>query len=135
VINDRFCRAQGGVDALREGYWLIQRRRASRVDIPVRIWFGPPDDPETGEPLDRSPRWRILIGGVEIDEEPVRLGGITFEDLTSFWPACCSDPIDEREYAYRLERQAWASEYDPFDPYGSPGGYIDPMTATLPFGD
>lgn len=135
MIPDRFIRHQGGVDALQEGHWLIQRHRARRVDIPVRIWFGPPSDPDTGEDMDRSPRWRVQIGGVEIDNEPVRMGGITFDGLTSFWPSCCTSPIDEAEYRYRIERQEWAAEYDPLDPFKDIGGFIDPMSATLPFQD
>ena len=85
--------------------------------------------------MDRSPRWRIQIGGVEIDEEPVRLGGRTFENLTDFWPSCCRDPIDEAEYRFRMDRQDWASQYDPEDPFAEIGGRIDSMSATLPFQD
>lgn len=135
MIPDRFNRRQEGADALREGYWLIQRRRANRVDMPVRVWFGAPEDPDTGEVMDRSPRWRIQIGGVEIDEDPIALGGRTFESLTDFWPSCCRDPIDEAEYRFRMDRQEWASQYDPEDPFAAIGGRIDPMSATLPFQD
>lgn len=120
---------------MQEGFWLIQRRRALRVDMPVRIWFGQPDDPVTGEPIDRSPRWRIQIGGVDLDEEPLTIGGITFTALSDFWPACMREPIDEPDYRFRIERQEWAAEYDPFDPFGETGGRIDAMTATLPFLD
>ncbi len=133
MIEALFCRGGGDVDDLEEGYWLIQRRRSRRVDIPVRIWFGPPDDPDTGEEMDRSWRWRILIAGAEFTGEDLRIGGIPFDDLTTFWPGCRRDPIDAAEYEFRLERQAWAAAYDPNDPYGRPGGKIDAMTATLPF--
>lgn len=132
MIEMMFTR-DGGPDGLAGGLFLIQRHRANRVDIPVRIWWGPPADPETGELLDRSPRWRIHLAGTEFDGEPVRLGNITIYAVTDFWPTCATAPIDEREYAYRLERQAWAAIYDPDDPFATPGGRVDPMTATLPF--
>lgn len=135
MIRDRFIREQEGVDALEEGYFLLQRRRSQRVDMPVRIMFDAPVDPDTGEALDRSPRWRVLIGGVEVDEEPFWLGGVQFQTMTDFWPRCKMEPIDAQEYEYRMQRQAWASDYDPYDPFGTPGGRINPMTATLPFQD
>jgi hypothetical protein len=133
MIDEPFLREQAGADALREGLYLIRRRRTRRVDIPVRIWFGPPRD-EHGE-LDRSWRWQVELAGFLFDDEPLVLGGITFRDVGDFWPAVARDEIDEPEYRFRLERQAWAAEFDENDPFGAPGSRIDPMTATLPFGD
>lgn len=135
LIPDRFRREQEGIDALQEGQWLILQRGGRRVDIPVRVTFGPPEDPETGAALDRPWRWRIFVGGYELDDEPVRVGPLQINDLSAFWPSCLKNPIDDREYDFRLERQAWAAEYDPLDPFGSPGGRIDPLTAPLPFLD
>lgn len=121
----------GGVDALEEGCFLIQRRRADRVDVPVRIWFGPPLDPETLEEMDRSPRWQIDIAGVPFDE-PLYFGGMTISSLIDFWPACKREPIDRAEYDYRVARTNWAIANDPDDAFATVGGRIDPMTATLP---
>lgn len=135
MITDRFIRRQPGADALVEGYYLVQRRRARRVDMPVRIWFGQPTDPDTGERMDRSPRWHVELAGVLLDHEPVQIGGITFRDTTELWPACAQEPITRAEYEFRMARQDWAARYDPDDPFGSPGSKIDPFTAPLPFGD
>src|SRR3546814_9866578 len=54
VIADRFTRDQGGTAPLVEGFYLLNLNRARRVSIPVRIWFGPPLDPETREEMDRA---------------------------------------------------------------------------------
>jgi hypothetical protein len=135
MIEEPFLREQPGADALEEGFYLIRRRaRAQRVDVPVRIWFGPPLDPETREPLERSWRWQIELAGYPFDEVLV-IGGITFAAVSDFWPVVKREPIDEAEYRFRLQRQEWAAEFDEYDPFGTPGGRIDPMTATLPFGD
>lgn len=131
MIDDPFRRVQDGADALVEGYYLIQRRRARRVDIPVRVWFGAPRDPDTGEELDRSPRWQITLAGAAFDE-PLTLGGITFSAVTDFWPACALEPIDAADHDFRVERAAWAQQHDPDDALATPGGRIDPMTARLP---
>jgi hypothetical protein len=129
MIPDPFVPERTGADPLIEGYYLM--RRAGRVDVPVRIWFGPPADPETGEELDRSPRWQIQVGFQLLDEEPMRIGGIWIEDLTDIWPACAKVTVDEAEWRYRLERAEWAGNYDPNDALGELGGRIDPMTCTL----
>lgn len=131
MIDEPFLREQGGADALVEGYYLIQRRRARRVDIPVRIWFGAPTDPDTGEALDRSHRWQIEIAGHAFIE-PLTLGGITFSAVTDFWPGIALEPIDATDYRFRLERAAWSQQHDPDDAMATPGGRISAMTATLP---
>lgn len=139
MIPDPYIRDQTGPGALVEGYYLIQRRRQNRVALPVRVWFGPPADPETGEDLDRSPRWQIAIAGQLINEnenwDAMRVGNQTIGSLDEFWPACTRSPIDADEYRYRLERAAWAGEHDPNDPFGDTAARIDPMRATLPFSE
>jgi hypothetical protein len=131
VITEPFLRRTDAADALVEGFYLIQRRRAERVEIPVRIWWGPPVDPDTGEVLDRSPRWQIEIAGAAFDQ-PLSFSDMTLRAVTDFWPACAREPIDEVDYRYRVDRAAWSAEHDPNDALATPGGRIDPMTATLP---
>jgi hypothetical protein len=111
---------------------VLQSARGQRVDVPVKVWFGQPEDPETGEALDRSARWQIKIGFNVMGEEPMRVGALTFNDITDVWPTCMRWPITEEEYRYRLERAAWASSYDEDDPHAVIGGRIDPMTCRLP---
>lgn len=132
MIADAFTRIQTGADALVEGHYLIILARSRRVDIPVRVWFGPPCDPDTGEEMDRSPRWQVKVGFDMLAGEPVRVGPLRIEALSDIWPACARNPIDEAEYRYRMERASWAAQYDPEDPHGTVGGRIDPMTARLP---
>lgn len=131
MIEEPFLREQGGADALVEGFYLIQRRRARRVDVPVRIWFGAPRDPDTGEEMERSHRWQIELAGTLFDQ-PLTFGGITFSTVSDFWPAIAREEISESDYRFRIERAAWAQEYDPDDALGSPGERINAMTARLP---
>lgn len=131
MIVDPFTRSTGGPDDLVEGYYLVEFRRARRVNIPVRIWFGAPIDPDTGEEMDRSHRWQIEIAGVAFTE-PLTFGGIRFNAVTDFWPAIMRSRVDVIEYRVRVERAAWAQEYDLDDALGTPGGKISAMNATLP---
>lgn len=131
MIADPFIREQSGPDRLIAGCYLISRQRADRVDMPVRIWFGPPLD-EDGNALDRSYRWQVAVCGMVLDE-PARIGGITINDISDIWPTCASNPIGRDEYEFRLARASYAAANDPNDPFGTPGGRIDPMTAPLPF--
>lgn len=131
MIDDPFTRSHGDPDDLVEGYYLVQFRRARRVNIPVRIWFGAPTDPDTGEEMDRSPRWQIHIAGVPFTE-PLDFGGIRFNAVTDFWPTIAGNAIDATEYTFRVERAAWAQQHDPDDALATPGGRISAMNATLP---
>ena len=132
MIPDPFTIERIGADALVEGYYLLARHRAGRVDIPVRVWFGAPLDPETGEPLERSWRWQVQVGFNVLDEEPVRIGGITISSLSDIWPHCARWPVDETEWRYRIARAEWADEHDPNDAFAEIGGRVDPMKVTLP---
>lgn len=135
MIPDLFNPHPAGADALREGCFLLKKRRAGRVDVPIRIFFGPPRDPDTGEPMDRSWRWQVEINGVLAGdpERPAYIGGFPVESIDVFWPHCATEPIDRAEYDYRVARADYAEEHDPDDPYGGTGARIDPLTATLPF--
>lgn len=134
MIRDRFIRQQVGADALREGFFLLRRDRAGRVPLPIRIEFSQPRD-EDGEPLDRSPRWQVTVAGFLLDDEPIHQDGVHVDSLADIWPVCSAHEIDEAEYDFLIKRADWSAMYDPNDPYGRPGGKIDPMTATLPFLD
>lgn len=61
----------------------------------VRIWFGPPHDPVTGEELDRSWRWQAHFNG-----EPV--------DFDRVWPSCTGEPITQIDYSRLCARTEWA---------------------------
>lgn len=132
MIHDPYIRERGGADPLIEGYYLIRLDRSRRVSIPVRIWFGAPCDPETGEELDRAPRWQIKIGFQLLDDQPLNIGGVRINELIDVWPTCARNPIDEIDWRFRLERAEWATDHDDSDPYSQLGGRIDPMTCSLP---
>ncbi len=85
----------------------------------VRIWFGQPLDPVTGEELDRSLRWQALFDG-----EPV--------DLDRVWPGCAGDPITEDEYHRYVARARWARENAPDSAYASPRRKVDLLSAKTP---
>lgn len=131
MIEEPFLRVQDGPCGLEEGYYLLQFRRSRRVDIPFKIWFGAPIDPETREELDRSHRWQIEIAGVAFDQ-PLTLGGIQFSEVDDFWPMIARDRVDALEYNVRVKRAAWSQAHDPDDAMATPGGRINAMTATLP---
>jgi hypothetical protein len=59
--------------------------------LPIKLWYGPPSDPVTGEELDRSWRWQALIDGHETEWYEV-------------WPN--GRPISQGQYEMML-----ASEY------------------------
>lgn len=133
MIPDPFIKAREGADALVPGYYLIRRDRQCRVPLPVRIWWGPPLDPDTGEEMDRSPRWQVAIAGQLVGEDEIRVGESVYRGLDDFWPKCMAHPISEPDYQHRLERAHWAGLYDPNDPFGDTSAKIDPLTVTLPF--
>lgn len=130
MIPDPFIRHQTGVDCLREGYFVL--RRPDRIDVPIWIWFGPPSDPETQEPLDRSWRWQARVGFVDVEEEPFRVGRIWIREWSDIWPACARIEIDQAEYEYMIARAAWAVDYNPNDPFAEFGSKVDPLTCELP---
>lgn len=84
------------VDAPVPGYYRM-RLNAAGVDVGIRIWFGPPKDPVTGEELDRSHRWQAEANGRPID-------------LDRVWPVCAKNPIDEAQHDYLASLQRWGAE-------------------------
>lgn len=94
--------------------------RFGGVKVGIRIWYGPPHDPETGEEMDRSWRWQAEANGRPID-------------LERAWPQCADDPIDEAEHRYLAGLQAWAEREAPDSPHANPRRLINRLTAPLPF--
>lgn len=94
--------------------------RGGGVYVGVRIWFGPPHDPVTGEELDRGWRWQAEANG-----EPVELDAV--------WPVCAGEPITEEDYQFYADRQRWARRQAPDTAFADPRRRHDPLTALLPF--
>ncbi len=72
---------------------------------PVRIWYGPPADPLTGELLDRSWRWQSELLGEEAD---------------AWHLAGRVHPISRGEYDYLLATYKHAVTHEPDMPEACP---------------
>jgi hypothetical protein len=103
------------VDQPQEGYYRTRLVRGGPL-VPVRIWFGPPNDPVTGEPLDRSPRWQALVNGRE-------------HDAAAIWNWCAGNPITGAEYDYMLRVKDWAERHAPHEPEANPYQSVNPRAA------
>lgn len=84
------------------------RLRSDGVRAAIKVFYGPPNDPVTDEPLDRSPRWQCLVNGEY------------FDDFDRIWPACARDPISLEEYNFMLARQDWAKRHAPQSGFADP---------------
>lgn len=114
----------GATDVSRPVAGLFRTKLSSRsVAVGVRIHYGPPLDPVTGEELDRSWRWQAEVNG-----EP-------YGDFDRVWPACAGEPISEQRYREYCERQRWARENAPNSSHAEPGRPHDPLSTDtlLPF--
>lgn len=85
----------------------------------IRIWFGPPHDPVTGEEMDRSWRWQAEFNG-----EPC--------DFDRVWPACADEAITEAEYRTYCQRAEWARQQAPASAYADPRKRVDPLNPSEP---
>ena len=111
----RAMREQFPLDRPVAGYY--RRRLVSGGPwVGVRIWFGLPADPETGEPLDRSPRWQAeQAGKIHAGEEVIQ----------ALWVSCCREPITQAEYDFMAADAAWCRENAPSEPAANPREPID----------
>lgn len=110
------------VDKPAAGFYSI-RLRSEAVRRGVRLVFGPPTDPITGEEMDRSWRWMAFLDDGSI---------IDFDDA---WPKCAGDPISEADFDYYSSRTKWAAENAPQSAYANPKRRYDPLSnqEPLPF--
>lgn len=95
------------------------RLRSGGVYGGVRVWFGPPHDPVTGEELDRSWRWQAKFNDDLID-------------LDRVWPMCARMPITEVECRQYAQRQTWAETHAPDSAYADPRRRFDPLSPASP---
>ncbi|ALC12516.1 hypothetical protein [Sphingopyxis sp. 113P3] len=101
------------------GFYRI-RLGAETVAVGIRLWFGAPLDPLTGEELDRGWRWQA-----QADD-----GSIL--DFERVWPACARDPITEADFNARRARRAWARENAPDSAYAELGRKVDRLSRSEP---
>lgn len=95
------------------------RLSAGSVIGGVELFYGPPNDPVTGEVLDRSWRWQALF-----DDQPV--------DFDRVWPGCTGSPVTEAEYRALVARREWARTNAPNSAYARIGRKIDLLSAATP---
>ncbi|MBF5091315.1 hypothetical protein F1640_15110 [Novosphingobium sp. NBM11] len=109
-----------GVDASEPvaGFYKVRLGRDTII-LGVRLWFGPPHDPETGEVMDRSWRWQAEANG-----EPI--------DFDTVWPKCAGEPVTEAEYRSLVARQAWARQHAPDSAYAERGRKVDRLSTSTP---
>lgn len=99
--------------------WYRFRLVSGGHPVAVKIWHGPPHDPDTGEELDRGWRWQAQANG-----EPI--------DLDRVWPGCAREPIPAAEAEYLLGVAVWARENAPDSPQANPRKKIDLLDSATP---
>lgn len=122
--------APGGADDFAAGFYRFERR--GHVPVPVRAWFGPPADPNTGEQLERSWRWQFEFAGLALETYAHHVGFEAESILAAFWPASRDNTITRSEYEFLLDTAAWARANDPASPFSSARGKVDLLSASLP---
>lgn len=85
----------------------------------VKLWYGQPADPVTGELMDRSLRWQSLF-----NDEPI--------DIDRVFPACVGEPATEVDYRAACERLAWARQHAPNSSYAKPSMRHDLLSTAEP---
>lgn len=93
--------------------------RSNGIVGAVRIWFGPPHDPVTGEEMDRSHRWQAEFLGEPVD----------FDDV---WPGCAGQRIKSEEYRALTMRREWAAKNAPNSAFANPRRRYDPLSSNEP---
>ncbi|SKB32777.1 hypothetical protein [Sphingopyxis flava] len=94
--------------------------RGGAAPAAIRVWYGPPHDPVTGEEMDRSWRWQAEANG-----EPI--------DLEQVWPRCARQIITEAEHDMMCRKARWAREHAPDSALADPRRVVDPLNSPLPF--
>lgn len=94
--------------------------RSGGVLVGIRVWYGAPLDPVTGEEMDRGWRWQA-----QADD-----GGMI--ELDRVWPACARSPITEADFRVRQGRRRWAEKEAPDSAYANRGQKYDPLSGSTP---
>ena len=119
TTRSRAAAVAGSVDVSQPvaGYYRM-KLISGGVLVGIKLWYGPPTDPDTGEEMDRSWRWQAHANGRYIDFDRA-------------WPKCTGDPVDEQEYRYLSSLQEWGERHAPTSPEANPQKRIDWLTAPL----
>lgn len=101
------------------GFYRMRLARGGAF-VGIRVWYGAPLDPETGEEMDRSWRWQATANG-----EPINLDRV--------WPACGNDPISKADHDHLAKLQAWARDHAPESGLADPRQRLDPLSTPMMF--
>lgn len=110
------------VDRPRPGFFRLRLVKGGPY-VPARLWIGPPLDPETREPLDRSHRPMVQIADFPATDHPDRVERVWLYGETI---------SAERFQAMRV-RAAWARLHQPDAPIANPLAPVDVSTMRPPF--
>jgi hypothetical protein len=93
-------------------YWTRLVRNGPRV--PVMICVMAAVDPETNEPLDRSPTMLCLVAGED-----------RTADIMDIWTRCAGNQITADDYHLMMAQMSWAIEHAPDHPDANPRRPVD----------
>lgn len=110
--------AARGTDWPEPGYFSLRLVKGGPM-VGAELTYAPPNDPETGEPLDRSYYWSARIDG-EHDPSPEPMPS---ERVMRVW--LHGRRIDKAEYDYLTKDAEWARRFAPDDPRANPRQKVD----------
>ena len=99
----------------------ITRMRSGAALCALRIWYGAPLDPVTGEELDRSHGWNARLN----EHENV--------DIERVWPGCAADRASLAKYDAIVLRAKWAREHAAGTALANPYRKASPLEEPLLF--
>ena len=106
------------------------------VRVPLKVWHGHPIDPDTGETLTERPAiWRGIRDGEPCDMYPRNGGGciIEYGNGPDQPPIIMGEEIDEDEYEYLTQLNAYKRAYEPNSPEANPRKAVDLLTTPIPW--
>jgi hypothetical protein len=99
------------------GFYRVHYVRGGPA-IPAEIRYGPPNDPVTGQPLDRSWVWELFVEGQQLRLDSPDSPGALREAITAV--ATWGGPITKEEYDFLLQERAWVRRYAAETPEADP---------------
>lgn len=102
-----------------EGFYKIKLGK-NAIWRGVHLRFAPPNDPLTGEVLDRSWRWQAFLDDGSLVEFDVA------------WPKCAGEPISQKDFDHFVARQRWAETNAPDSAYADRRKPLDLLSRSNP---
>lgn len=95
--------------------------------VAAAIEYGPPRDPDTGEPLDRCWYWSALVSGKPVGDPEVTPSNTVWAIHES------GEFIDQETYDLLVAQAQWDEQHRPSAPMANPRKRIDLGTLEIPF--